>query len=105
MYLQVPATIFVALALLLACAPAEAHGIAGNRYFPGTLTFEDPAVADQASLPIYSRLRHPTRDGGDAMDDTFTVTFLRLLTPRIAIGGDGNWLQTRTRWFLHPNRL
>jgi hypothetical protein len=25
---------FVALALLLASTPAEAHGIAGNRYFP-----------------------------------------------------------------------
>jgi len=25
---------------------AHAHGIAGNRYFPGTLTFDDPAVAD-----------------------------------------------------------
>ena len=26
---------------------AYAHGIAGNRYFPGTLTFDDPAVADE----------------------------------------------------------
>ena len=32
---------------------AHAHGIAGNRYFDGTLTFDDPAVADEAILPYY----------------------------------------------------
>jgi len=73
--------------------PAAAHGIAGNRYFPRTLTFDDPAVADETFLPIYSRLSHLTREGGDATDDAFTVTFLRLLTPRIAIGGYGTWLR------------
>jgi hypothetical protein len=26
---------------------AQAHGIAGNRYVPGTLTFDDPVVADE----------------------------------------------------------
>ena len=88
-----PRAMFVALALLLASTPAEAHGIAGNRYFPETLTFDDPAVADEAFLPIHSRLSHPTREGGDATDDAFTVTFLRLLTRRIAIGGDGTWLR------------
>jgi hypothetical protein len=33
-------------ALTAAVPSAEAHGIAGNRHFPGTLTFDDPAVAD-----------------------------------------------------------
>jgi hypothetical protein len=41
-----------ALVVGLAVSPlsrrADAHGIAGNRYFPGTLTFDDPAVADEA---------------------------------------------------------
>jgi hypothetical protein len=27
---------------------AHVHGIAGNRHFPGTLTFDDPAVPDEA---------------------------------------------------------
>jgi hypothetical protein len=26
---------------------AQAHGISGNRFFPGTMTFDDPAVADE----------------------------------------------------------
>jgi hypothetical protein len=35
------------LAGLFLTQSAFAHGIAGNRYFPGTLTFDDPAVADE----------------------------------------------------------
>ena len=35
---------------------ANAHGIAGNRFFPGTLSFDDPAVADEAIVPNFSRL-------------------------------------------------
>lgn len=45
----------VALAMMLAGADlAHAHGIAGNRYFVGTMTFDDPAVADEAIIPYYS---------------------------------------------------
>jgi hypothetical protein len=35
------------LVLLAVSDPASSHGIAGNRYFGGTLTFDDPAVADE----------------------------------------------------------
>jgi hypothetical protein len=37
---------------------AYAHGIAGNLYFPGTLTFDDPAVADEAIVPLNSASGH-----------------------------------------------
>jgi hypothetical protein len=84
--------IFTALILAVA-GTSWAHGIAGNRYFPGTLTFDDPAVADELFLPLYAQLEHPTREGGDATDNAFSLTFLRLLTPRLAIGGDGTWLR------------
>jgi hypothetical protein len=43
-----------ALAVLALSQPAHSHGIAGNRYFDGTLTFDDPAVADEAILPYYT---------------------------------------------------
>ena len=84
---------FAALVVLAIAGTSWAHGIAGNRYFPGTLTFDDPAVADELFLPIYTHLEHPTREGGDATDDQFSMTFLRLLTPRIAFGGDGTWFR------------
>jgi hypothetical protein len=85
--------IAVLIAVLVSASAACAHGIAGNRYFPGTLTFDDPAVADELFMPLYDRLEHPTREGGEATDDAFSLTFLRLLTPRLAIGGDATWLR------------
>jgi hypothetical protein len=76
--------ILIALAV---CQSAHAHGIAGNRYFPGTLTFDDPAVADELVFS-YSTLKHPAEDGGLVIDDTMPMTFVRLLTPDIAFGID-----------------
>jgi hypothetical protein len=53
--------ISTAAAVVLCAVPAAAYGIAGNRYFPGTLTFDDPAVADELFILLYSRLEYPTR--------------------------------------------
>ena len=39
-----------AMSALAVVPSADAHGIAGNRYFPGTLTFDDPAVVDELIL-------------------------------------------------------
>jgi hypothetical protein len=73
-------------ALILA-HPASAHGIAGNRYFVGTLTFEDPSVADELVIG-YATLQHPAEDGGLVRDNLVPVSFMRLLTPDIAFGID-----------------
>src|SRR5262249_1561528 len=42
------------VAMLGGIHSAHAHGIAGNRFFPGTLSFDDPAVADEAILPNFA---------------------------------------------------
>ena len=49
----------IVLGLLPWAVSAYAHGIAGNRFFAGTITFDDPAVADEAILPGFSSLDHP----------------------------------------------
>jgi hypothetical protein len=36
---------------LFQCSPASAHEIVGNRFFPATLTIDDPGVNDELSLP------------------------------------------------------
>lgn len=56
--------ILVAAAAVLCAFRTWADGIAGNRYFPGTLTFDDPPVADELSILLYSRLKHPTPHAG-----------------------------------------
>jgi hypothetical protein len=34
-------------------------------FFGGTLSFDDPAVADEAIVPLYGQLSHPTTLGSD----------------------------------------
>lgn len=80
----------------LACAQAShAHGIAGNRYFPGTITFDDPAVADEMILPAWSRTVVAGEEGR-VVDREATWAFMRLLTPTVGIGMDGG--NTRRNW-------
>src|ERR1700730_15357218 len=81
----------IALAGLVASQPAYAHGIAGNRFFPGTLTFDDPAVADEAILPNFSSLNHPD-GGGDVTDNRINWSFTRLLTPAVGVVVDNSWI-------------
>ena len=70
---------------------ARAHGIAGNRLFAGTLSFDDPAVADEAILPVYSRLDYPAQ-GSNVSENRINATFNRLLTPTLAFTIDSGWI-------------
>jgi hypothetical protein len=74
------------------CAAAQAHGIAGNRLFPATLTFDDPAVADEFAGPVISDYKHPVTDG-KVLDTTVEGSITRLLVPGLAISADSNWTQ------------
>jgi hypothetical protein len=71
------------LVLLLASLlphSALAHGIAGNRYFDGTMTFDDPSVADEVILPYYSKSAFPAQ-GSNTTENRINWAFARLLTP------------------------
>jgi hypothetical protein len=84
---------FATLVAFCAVPAAHAHGIAGNRYFPGTLTFDDPAVADEAIVPLYSGLKHPAAVGdGNVADNVVNWSFFRLLTPKLGMGVDSGWI-------------
>jgi hypothetical protein len=39
---------------------ASAHEIVGNRFFPATLTIDDPGVNDELALPTIARFKNPT---------------------------------------------
>jgi hypothetical protein len=49
----------IASVLVVSAHAADAHGIAGNRFFVGTLTFDDPAVADKAVLLFLASIIWP----------------------------------------------
>jgi hypothetical protein len=83
----------VMLAVLAGGHAAHAHGIAGNRFFPGTLAFDDPAVADEAIVPLYSTFKHPAEIGdGQVVDNAFNWSLFRLVTPTLGVGVDSGWV-------------
>jgi hypothetical protein len=80
---------------LLWTQSAHAHGIAGNRYFDGTMAFDDPAVADELILPDFSYFDHPAQ-GGNFSENRINGAFARLLTPTLAFTADSAWV--RQNW-------
>src|SRR5262245_43786435 len=80
-----------AAAVIAISHAAHAHGIVGNRIFPGTLAFDDPAVMDELILPAVSRFKHPG-DGADAADDRIGGSFSRLLTSTLAFEIESGWV-------------
>jgi hypothetical protein len=60
-----------------------AHGFAGARFFPATLSTDDPFVADELSLPTVSTIGTP-EDGGTRETD-ISVDISKRITPDFAI--------------------
>jgi hypothetical protein len=81
----------ISLAILGYAYSADAHGIAGNRFFPGTLSFDDPAVADEAIVPNFASPKEPG-EGGDLVGDRYSWSFFRLLTKTLGVGIDSGWV-------------
>ncbi len=81
----------VAAVLVVISGAAHAHGIVGNRVFPGTLAFDDPAVMDELVLPDASSLDHP-RSGTDVVDNRIGWSFTRLLTSTLAFVIENGWM-------------
>jgi hypothetical protein len=79
--------LIAAMAFCSAVDAANAHGIAGNRFFPGTMMFDDAAVADEFSiLPSYGRHLLDSQSGFNVLDQSVSWTFARLLTPDVSLG-------------------
>jgi hypothetical protein len=62
---------------------AFGHGFAGARFFPATLSTDDPFVSDELSLPTVSTIRTP-EDGGTRETD-ISVDIAKRITPDFAI--------------------
>lgn len=62
---------------------ALAHGFAGNRFFPATLSTDDPFVNDELSLPTISSIVTP--DEGGTRDTEFSVDIAKRITPSFGV--------------------
>ena len=60
------------------------HGFAGARFFPATLSTDDPFVSDELSLPTVSTIRTP--DAGGTRETDISIDVSKRITPGFAIG-------------------
>lgn len=81
---HIPAAAIVTLTALSAClagTDAVAHGFAGKRFFPATLTTDDPFMADELSLPTVSTIRTPgAGDEPGARDTEISAELAKRIT-------------------------
>ena len=75
----------LALLASLTCTPrtAHAHGFAGARFFPATLTTDDPFVADELSLPTLQTFHTP--DSGGTREFDVSIDIAKTITPYLDI--------------------
>jgi len=66
--------------MLLVPETISAHGFAGSRFFPATLSTDDPFVADEFSLPTVSSIVTP--DGGGTRDTEVSSDIALRITPK-----------------------
>ena len=60
-----------------------AHGFAGSRFFPATLTTDDPFVNDELSLPTVSSIVTP--EGGGTRETEIAFDIAKRITPNFGI--------------------
>ena len=75
---------FTATLTFIPCA--FAHGVAGNREFPSTLTFDDPGISDEATLPQVNMLK----DKGGHWNTDYEAEYDKTITDDLVlnVGGD-----------------
>jgi hypothetical protein len=82
---HLPLVFWLVCAMCELCATSRAygHGFAGARFFPATLSTDDPFVSDELSLPTVSTIRTP--DGGGTRETDVSVDISKRITPDFAI--------------------
>jgi len=83
----------IAAAVLLSLPGAAlAHGFAGDRFFPATILTDDPFVADEMSLPTFTRTP-AALEGSRAYD--LDIDIAKRLTPDLGFTAGYGWKSVR----------
>jgi len=77
------------VALLASLDAASAHCVVGNRFFPATLTVDDPCVADELSLPTVSWTK--TGDIPAIRETDVSTEFSKRITDNFGISIGSTW--------------
>ena len=81
-------------AALLAPGAALAHGIVGDRFFPATLITDDPAVADELTLPQVQVSR--TADPSPVTETDISGEWDKRITDNFGVSFAGTWIDLKT---------
>jgi hypothetical protein len=93
--LQKHITLAGAAAAAFATANAAlAHGIVGNRFFPATVVTDDPAVADELTLPIVGVTR--TADQPPNTETDVSAEWDKRITSNFGVAFNGQWTHLAT---------
>ena len=83
---------------VLACGalfatPGSAHGVIGDRFFPATITSDDPFAADELALPTVAAFRHT--DGGLPVNEgDYDFEWSKSIIPGFAISFADGYIDT-----------
>ena len=66
---------------------ASAHGFAGDRFFPATIVVDDPAVADELSLPTVATFKN----GDNAYETDISAELSKRITEHFGISISPDW--------------
>ena len=92
--MQKPSIFAGATLAVLATTPAFAHVIVGNRFFPATVITDDPAVADELTLPIVDVLR--TADQPPNTETDISAEWDKRITSNFGVAFNGQWTHLAT---------
>ncbi len=89
----VTAAVSIGTSLLFCPTGANAHGFAGDRFFPATILTDDPFVADELSMPTFS-VSPIAPDGSREYGLDFDLA--KRITPNlgVTIGDTYKWVRT-----------
>ena len=71
-------------------APASAHCIVGNRFFPSTLIVDDPCVADEMSMPTIAEFKNG--DDPSAQELDISGEFDKTITKNFGVSIGDTWV-------------
>jgi len=91
----------IASMALLACADASAHCVVGARFFPATLTIDDPCVADELALPTIASFKNGDDPSTRQLD--ISAEFSKRITDKFGISIGTAWTQLSPPDTPHAN--
>jgi hypothetical protein len=78
--------------VMVAAGQASAHGLIGQRFFPATLTIDDPFVADELSLPTVFHIRNRgSEESPPTLQTDLSGEFSKRLSPNLGVSLGGTY--------------